>query len=95
MNASTQSLRLILIVYVVLIGLLALSAGATFLPGGWWSTPISMTIALAKASLIFFYFMRLRSQSGLVRVFALAGFFWLAILVVLTLADYLTRAWPV
>jgi cytochrome c oxidase subunit 4 len=93
MNPSTQTVRPLLVVYGILMVLLALTAGATFLPSGWWSTPLSMSIALAKALLIFCYFMRLRSQPGLVRVFAAAGFFWFAILIVLTLADYLTRAW--
>jgi hypothetical protein len=39
--------------------------------------------------------MRLRHQPGLVRIFAVAGLFWLAILVVLTLSDFLTRTWSV
>jgi cytochrome c oxidase subunit IV len=86
--------RRLFVVYGFLIGLLALTAGATFVPSGWWSTPVSLAIAFAKASLIFFYFMRLRSQPNLVRLFSLVGFFWLAILFALTAVDYLTRAWP-
>ncbi len=39
------------------------------------------------------FFMQLRYQRGLVRIFALAGFFWLAIAGVLTFADYLTCGW--
>jgi cytochrome c oxidase subunit 4 len=72
-----------------------MTAGATALPAGWWSTPIGLAVALAKASLIFVFFMRLRSQVPLVRVFALVGFFFLAIMQVLTIADYLTRLVPV
>ena len=49
----------------------------------------------AKTALIALYFMRLRYQPGLVRLFAGAGLFWLAILMVLSLADFFTRAWPV
>lgn len=93
MHANAQTVRRLWIVYGLLIGLLALTAGATFVPSGWWSTPVSLTIAFAKAALIFFYFMRLRNQQNLVRLFSLVGFFWLVILFVLTAVDYLTRAW--
>jgi cytochrome c oxidase subunit 4 len=94
MKAVEVTLRPLLSVYAALMVLLAATAGASFLPPGWWSTPISLSIAIAKASLVFVVFMRLRNQPGLVRVFALAGFFWLAILIILSLSDFLTRAWP-
>jgi cytochrome c oxidase subunit 4 len=64
------------------------------LPSGWWSTPIGLLIAFAKAFLIAFFFMNLRGQTGLVRTFAVAGLFWLLIMMALTASDYLTRAWP-
>ena len=95
MKTPTDTIRSLLATFAVLLGLLAVTAGAKFLPGGWWSTPISLSVAIAKAALIFCYFMRLRHQPGLVRIFAVAGLFWLAILVVLTLSDFLTRTWSV
>ncbi len=79
--------------YGALMLLLALTAAATFLPKGPWSLPISLTIAVAKTAVVFLFFMQLRYQRGLVRIFAIAGFFWLAIAGVLTFADYLTRDW--
>ncbi|HEY3137015.1 MAG TPA: hypothetical protein VGL29_13375 [Blastocatellia bacterium] len=39
------------------------------------------------------YFMHVRWSSRLTWVFVCAGFFWLAIMVALTLSDYLTRGW--
>ncbi len=95
MIPQDPSLRPLVGTFAALIVLLVLTAGATALPVGWWSTPLSLAIALAKAALIFTVFMRLRTQGPLVRVFALAGFFFLAILLVLTAADFLTRQWPV
>jgi cytochrome c oxidase subunit 4 len=52
---------------------------------------IAMTIALAKMLLIILFFMHVRYSSRLTWVFAVAGFLWLAILILLTLNDYLTR----
>jgi cytochrome c oxidase subunit 4 len=95
MNSRDPSLRPLVGTFAALIVLLALTAGATALPTGWWSTPLSLLIAFAKAALIFTVFMRLRTQGPLVRIFALAGFFFLVILLVLTAADFFTRQWPV
>ena len=91
MNQDTLSLPRLILVYVALLALLGLTATATLLPPGPWSTPVALAIAAGKAMLIFIYFMRLRERPGLVRVFALAGFFWLAILMGLTVADFFTR----
>jgi cytochrome c oxidase subunit 4 len=52
---------------------------------------VALTIAVAKALLVVLYFMHVRYSSRLTWVFVAAGFFWLAIMVVLTLSDYLTR----
>lgn len=81
----------LVITYVALLALLALSAGAACLPAGGWQAPFALAIALAKTSLIFVIFMQLRHHGGLPRLIAIAGFYWLAILVSLSLADYLTR----
>lgn len=78
--------------------LLALLAAAAFvprLPAGPWLLVLSLGIAFAKLAVIFLFFMHLRHQRGLVRIFAVAGFFWLAIAATLTLADYLTRGWSI
>jgi cytochrome c oxidase subunit 4 len=78
--------------YIALLVLLAASAGGAFLPmGPMAKTAFALAIAAAKTAIIFLIFMQLRYQSGLIRVFALAGFFWLAISAALTFADYLTR----
>ena len=95
MSAKPLSLSRLVLVYAALLALLALTAAATLLPRGPWSNPIALGVATAKTGLIALYFMRLRYQPGLVRLFALAGLFWLAILLVLSLADFFTRAWPV
>jgi cytochrome c oxidase subunit 4 len=90
MNATRSTLFR---AYAALLVLLVLTAAATQLPQGPWSLPLSLAIATAKMLIVFLFFMQLRYQRGLVRIFAAAGFFWLAIAGVLTFADYLTRDW--
>jgi cytochrome c oxidase subunit 4 len=95
MNGQDPAFRPLFCTFAALIGLLGLTAGFASLTAGWWSTPVGLLVAVAKASLIFIFFMRLRSQNPLVRLFALVGFFFLVIMLVLALADYATRLLPV
>lgn len=78
-------------VFVALAVLLVLTIGVAFVDLGWWNTPIAMAIATAKALLVMAFFMHLATSAALTRLFAAAGFAWLAIMLGLTLADYLTR----
>lgn len=82
-----------LVNYAVLMVLLVLTALASKAPLGVLKTPTSLLIAAAKTALVFLFFMQLWYQRGLIRIFAAAGFFWLAIIGVLTFSDYFTRGW--
>jgi cytochrome c oxidase subunit IV len=43
--------------------------------------------------LVILYFMHVKDASAMTKVFVGAGFFWMAILLVFILSDYLTRGW--
>jgi len=58
---------------------------------GPFNTVVALTIAVCKALLVILYFMHVRYSSRLTQVVVVAGFFWLAIMIVLTLSDYWTR----
>jgi cytochrome c oxidase subunit 4 len=79
---------------IVLLALLALTIGIARFHWGAWNLILAMAIATAKLILIALYFMRLRYSGRTLWVFAAAGFFWLLILVGLSLGDYLTRRGP-
>jgi cytochrome c oxidase subunit 4 len=80
------------LVFAALLAMLALTVAVAFLPLGGWGPVAAMSIAVAKATLIMLYFMHLRQEEGLVRVFAVSGVVWLLLLFTLLLSDYLTRA---
>jgi cytochrome c oxidase subunit IV len=61
---------------------------------GTWNTVAGPAIAAAKASIVVFFFMKLRKSAPSVHFAACFGIAWLAIMIVLTLSDFLTR-WPV
>jgi cytochrome c oxidase subunit 4 len=61
--------------------------------GGFFNTAIALAVAVAKALLVALFFMHLRYSARLVWLFASAGIFWLGLLLVLTISDYLSRGW--
>ena len=73
--------------------LLVLTVLAAEFEAGSWNLPIALSIALAKTLLIVTFFMHLRFNSPLVRLFAGAGFVWLLILLAFIAADVTTRGW--
>lgn len=80
-----------LMVFTALMVLLIITLAAAAIDLGPWNLPIAMLIAVAKAALIFLYFMHLKWSSNLMRVFAWCAIFWLCIMFLLTLADYFSR----
>lgn len=83
--------RQLLVVWAVLLGLLLATVGASFITSGPASLTVSLGIAFAKAALIFWFFMHLRQEGGLVRLAAVGAGAWLGILFILSLLDYWTR----
>jgi cytochrome c oxidase subunit IV len=79
---------------VVLLALLVLTV-LTYLVArvdlGKLNLVIALAIAAAKVSLVVLYFMHARYSSRLTRVVIGTGLAWLAILLTLTLTDYVTR----
>ena len=76
--------------WLALMVLLALTTGLAFVPLGSANLFVSLGIAVAKALLVLIVFMELKGSS-LIRAAAAAGFFWLAIMIALTSADYTHR----
>lgn len=54
---------------------------------------VAMTVAVTKMMLVLLFFMHVRYSSRLIWVIVASMFFWLIILLALTLADYASRDW--
>ncbi len=82
------------LVWIALMILTAVTAAVSFVNLGQWSAPVAMAIASTKALLVALFFMHLRYEhSKVVMVWAMAGIFWLSLLMVLSMADYITRGY--
>lgn len=84
-------LRPYVLTWMALLVLLALTAGSAFLPLGRINLAINLAIALAKALLVVFVFMHVRRGTPMIRVFAVAGLMWLALLAGLSFVDFASR----
>jgi cytochrome c oxidase subunit 4 len=91
MTQHVMPVRTNIAVFVALLVLLVMTVVAARLPLGALHVPVAMTIAVVKAVLIMLFFMHLLHSHRLMMIVSVASFFWLAIMVVLTLNDYLTR----
>jgi len=83
--------RLYLVVFVVLLALTALTVLVASVDLGPLNTPVALVIAAGKATLVVLFFMHLKEAPGIVWLAAGAGFFWLGILILLTMSDVATR----
>jgi cytochrome c oxidase subunit 4 len=78
-------------VWAALLALLLVTVGAAFINLGPFNLALAMFIAFTKAALIVLVFMHIKGGNRLLHIAAGAGLLWLAILLVLTMNDYLTR----
>jgi cytochrome c oxidase subunit 4 len=81
------------LIFVALMVLLVVTVAAAFVDLGAANMPVAMLIASIKAALVILYFMHVKYSSRLTKVFVAASFLWLAILFVMTFADYISRDW--
>lgn len=80
-----------LLIWAALMVLLGATLTLAYVPLGTFNIVVALTIAGAKVALVALFFMMLSRSDALLRLAAVAGLFWLAILFALTLSDYLTR----
>jgi cytochrome c oxidase subunit 4 len=93
MSNQIEPTKTYVTVFVTLIGLTLLTTGVAFIDLGPFNTVAALAIAFCKMLLVILFFMHVRHSSGLVRIALVAGFFWLALLMGLTMSDYHTRSW--
>jgi cytochrome c oxidase subunit IV len=79
-------------IFAALLVLTGLTTTVAFFDFGLWNPVVAMTIAVIKATLVVLFFMHLRDSDRLVWIVSGAAVFWLGILFVLILSDYLWRA---
>ncbi|MDO8941684.1 MAG: cytochrome C oxidase subunit IV family protein [Desulfobacterales bacterium] len=89
--AHLVSPRVYVTIFLALMVLTAVTVGVAYVDLGPFNTLVALLIAFTKMMLVVLYFMHVRYSSRLTWAVVGAGFFWLALLLLLTLSDYVTR----
>ena len=85
--------RVYIAVFLVLILMTATTTAVSFVDLGPWNTVVALAIAVFKATLVVLFFMHIKYSRRLMQLVIGGGIFWLAILIVLTLSDFMSRGW--
>ena len=91
MAEHTTSIRTYLLVFVALLVLTAITVVVAFQDFGAWNDVVALAIAVLKATLVVLFFMHVYQSSRVTKIVVVSGLLWLALLIGLTLSDYLSR----
>ncbi len=71
----------------------AVTVFVAFLNLGVLNFPVAISIAIVKATLVILFFMHAKYSSRLTKLIVGGAFFFLLILLTLTMTDYMSRGW--
>jgi cytochrome c oxidase subunit IV len=89
------TVKLYLLIISILMVLTCATWAIAFKDLGIWNPVVALAIACTKAVLVILFFMHVYYSSKLTKVTVAAGFFWLLIMITLSLSDYISRNWAV
>ncbi len=78
-------------IFLSLMVLTAATVAAAYVNLGPFNIVIALAIASLKGTLVVLFFMHARYSPGRTHMVIIAALFWLAIMLALTLSDYVTR----
>ena len=78
-------------IFAMLMILTAVTVAVAYVDLGALNAVVAIVIACFKAMIVVLYFMHVKYSTRLIKLTVVAGLYWLGILLVLTLNDYLTR----
>jgi len=80
-------------IWLILLAFTGLTVWAAFQNFGVGNPIIALAIAVTKATLVVLFFMHVKYSPKVIALVIGCGLFFLCILMVLTTADYISRAW--
>ena len=93
MSEHISSNKLNVTIWITLMVLTVVTAAVSFVDLGPFNTVVALGIATFKALLVILFFMHVKYASErLTKMVIISSVFWLMIMLILSLADYGTRA---
>lgn len=93
MTHHVTPVRTYVLVWLALMILTATTWQVALIDMGSFNIVVALTIAIIKATLVVTIFMHARFAESLTKLYVLAGFFWLVILIAFFMLDYFSRSW--
>ena len=90
---TVTPVRTFVLVWVALSILTVVTYYVSTMNLGPFNVVVALGIAGFKMMLVIWFFMNVRAENPLTKLFVFAGFFWILILLVMTLGDYFSRTW--
>jgi cytochrome c oxidase subunit IV len=83
--------RIYLVIILTLLTLTGLTVYAAYINLGKFNIVVALAIATLKATLVVLIFMHAKYSPRRTQLVIMAGIFWLAVLLFMTLSDYISR----
>jgi cytochrome c oxidase subunit IV len=80
-------------IFAILLAMTGITVAVAYVDLGRMNAVAALAIACFKALIVVLYFMHVKYSTRLIKLTVIAGLYWIVIIFVLTLGDYLTRAW--
>src|SRR5580704_11045366 len=93
MHEDLDSIRTYTLVFLSLLVLTGATTAVAYVDLGPFNIVMALFVAVVKMLLVALFFMHLRHSTILTKVVVGGGMLWLGILLVLSLADFVTRGW--
>lgn len=81
------------LVFGTLLVFTGITVAAAYVDMKWANPVIALAIACFKAVVVILFFMHAKYQSRLIKMTIGSGFFVFLVLIVMTMSDYISRAW--
>ncbi len=92
-SSKHPTVKLFLFIWMALLFCTWLTWFASTIDLGVFNPVVALVIATFKALLVILFFMEIKYSTKMTMTVVIAAFFWLSILLVLTMSDYISRAW--
>ncbi|CAN5320812.1 hypothetical protein BH18ACI2_BH18ACI2_07060 [soil metagenome] len=93
MSGHVAPLKVYIGIFLTLMVMTAITVAVAYVNLGQFNKVVALGIASFNATLVVLYFMHVKYQSRLTKLVVVTGFFFLAILLGMTMIDYSSREW--
>lgn len=93
MSEHVVSPKIYVLVFLALLVFTGLTAGIAFIDLGPFNALVAIIIAMIKSMLVILFFMHVKYSPKMTKVAVVSGFFFLLILLALSMTDYISRPW--